>query len=101
LATLGGDVVPAVPCVYCGTYLTESVAHAQFYVHSDVMTSSGVERYFWCLSHHRVETTANACPAVNRLGPYDSAAEAERAMDRVRERNEAWEAEDARWEGEA
>ncbi len=78
-----------------------TVARGRFYVHSDVMTSSGVERYYWCLSHHRVETTANACPAVNRLGPYDSAAEAERALDRVRERNEAWDAEDARWEGEA
>jgi hypothetical protein len=97
---LGGDVDRGGLCVYCGIILLQSVAHARFYVHSDVMTSSGVERYYWCLSHHRVETTANACPAVNRLGPYASQAEAERAMDRVRERNEAWDAEDARWEGE-
>jgi hypothetical protein len=64
------------------------------------MTSSGVERYYWCLSHNRVETEANACPAVDRLGPYGTAAEAQRALDRVRERNEAWDAEDVRWRGE-
>ena len=70
-------------------------------MHSDVMTSSGAPRYYWCLSHHRVETESNACKATDRLGPYGSAAEAERALDRVRERNEAWDAEDARWHGEA
>ena len=64
------------------------------------MSSSGANRYYWCLSHHRVETAANACPGVNRLGPYDTASDAERALDKVRERNEAWDAEDARWEGE-
>ncbi|MDT5036105.1 MAG: hypothetical protein QOE03_1290 [Micromonosporaceae bacterium] len=39
------------------------------------------------------------CPAVDRLGPYNSAQEAEHALDRVRERNETWDAEDTRWEG--
>jgi hypothetical protein len=80
--------------------LRESVADVRFAVHSDVMTSSGARRYYWCLAHQRVESDDNACPARNRLGPYDSPAEAERALDKVRERNEAWEAEDARWEGE-
>jgi len=63
------------------------------------MTSSGAPRYYWCLSHHRVESESDACAAKDRLGPYGSAAEAERALDRVRERNEAWDAEDTRWEG--
>ena len=40
------------------------------------------------------------CASKDRLGPYNSAAEAERALERVRERNEAWDAEDARWEGD-
>ena len=53
-----------------------------------------------CVRHNRVETDANACAAVNRLGPYPSAEEAERALDRVAERNAAWDAEDARWTGE-
>ena len=70
-----------------------------FAVHSDVMSSSGANRYYWCLSHGRVETEGNLCPSVERLGPYDSAGEAERALERVRERNETWDAEDARWEG--
>lgn len=65
------------------------------------MSSSGTgRRYYWCLRHNRVETDADACPAVHQLGPFPSAAEAERALDRVRERNEAWDAEDARWTGE-
>jgi hypothetical protein len=80
--------------------LRESVAHVRFAVHSDVMSSSGAERYYWCLTHQRVETEATKCAARNRLGPYDSAAEAEGALDRVRERNEVWDAEDARWQGE-
>ncbi|MCZ7418260.1 MULTISPECIES: hypothetical protein [unclassified Micromonospora] len=40
------------------------------------------------------------CPARHVLGPYDSAADAENALQQVRDRNEAWEAEDARWTGE-
>lgn len=56
--------------------------------------------YFWCLRHSRVETASNACAAMYRLGPYRTEAEAERALQTVRERNEAWEAEDARWSGE-
>ncbi|GII21924.1 hypothetical protein Pme01_15210 [Planosporangium mesophilum] len=69
-------------------------------MHSDDMSSSGAKQYYWCLLHHRVETEENACAAVDRLGPYGSAGEAERALDRVRERNETWDAEDARWSGD-
>jgi hypothetical protein len=90
-------------CVYSGisaSYLPVSVAHGSFAVHSDVMSNSGADRYYWCLSHQRVETEANMCASKDRLGPYNSAAEAERALERVRERNEAWDAEDARWEGD-
>jgi hypothetical protein len=58
------------------------------------------DEYFWCLRHARVESGDQLCPAKYRLGPFPSAAEAERALERVRERNEAWEAEDARWRGE-
>ena len=81
-------------------YLPESVARVSFAVHSDDMSSSGAGQYYWCLLHQRVETEANMCAARHRLGPYDTAADAERALDRVRERNEEWEAEDRRWEGE-
>jgi hypothetical protein len=64
------------------------------------MGESGRTRYFWCLRHQRVETEADACPAFELLGPYVSAAEAENALERVRQRNEEWDAEDARWSGE-
>jgi hypothetical protein len=63
--------------------------------------SGGGDQFFWCLRHHRVETDADVCAAKFVLGPYASAADAEKALERVRERNDAWEAEDARWAGEA
>nr|MDT0658872.1 hypothetical protein [Micromonospora sp. DSM 115978] len=65
------------------------------------MSDSGSgARYFWCERHHRVETDASACPARYLLGPYASVSDAENALQKVRERNEEWEAEDARWAGE-
>jgi hypothetical protein len=82
-------------------YLRETVARGRFWVHSDPMSDSGqgVE-YFWCTRHHRVETDANVCSAVHVLGPYASSADAQNALQRVQERNAAWDAEDARWAGE-
>ncbi|OZV84567.1 hypothetical protein CA850_01590 [Micromonospora echinospora] len=78
----------------------DPVAAGDARVHSDVMSDSGRGSYYWCLRHHRVETEADKCPAKFVLGPYPSAADAENALERVQERNEAWEAEDARWTGE-
>lgn len=72
-----------------------------FPVHSDRMSDSGSGgHYYWCTRHHRVETDADVCPAKHVLGPYASAVDAENALQQVRERNEAWDAEDARWAGE-
>jgi hypothetical protein len=64
-------------------------------------TSGGGRRYYWCLRHNRVETDDNVCAEKYRLGPYPTASEAERALQKVAERNAAWDAEDARWNGEA
>ncbi|MER7169431.1 hypothetical protein [Micromonospora sp. NPDC000207] len=65
------------------------------------MSDSGRDgSYFWCTRHHRVETGEDTCPARHVLGPYSSAADAENALQNVQDRNEAWEAEDARWAGE-
>jgi hypothetical protein len=63
------------------------------------MSNRGTEQYYWCISHRRVETGDNVCAAADRLGPYASAEEAEHALERVRLRNETWDAEDARWNG--
>ena len=48
------------------------------------------EQWFFCLKHHTVEPESG-CKAADRLGPYDSQAEASRALEKVAERNEQWE----------
>ncbi|MDQ6649049.1 MAG: hypothetical protein M3Z02_02850 [Actinomycetota bacterium] len=59
------------------------------------------EGFYYCLKHKAVEPKAG-CKGEDRLGPYKTRAEAEKALDRVAERNEEWEAEDRRWkEGES
>ncbi len=45
--------------------------------------------YWYCLNHHAVEA-ADGCDYKDRLGPYDTEAEAARALEKVKERNEAW-----------
>lgn len=57
--------------------------------------------YYWCVKHQRVESGDEVCPARHQIGPFPTAAEAEHALERVQRRNEAWDAEDARWEGES
>lgn len=47
------------------------------------------ERYYFCLKHHAVEGE-DGCRASDRLGPYPSSQEAERALEKVRQRNEDW-----------
>ena len=55
--------------------------------------------YWFCLTHHRVEG-ADGCKNADRLGPYDSAEEASRALEKVEERNEAWD-NDPDWNDDA
>ncbi|MDP9221170.1 MAG: hypothetical protein M3P23_11635 [Actinomycetota bacterium] len=54
--------------------------------------------YWWCLNHHRVENDENACQWKDRLGPYNTREEAERALQTVAERNARFDAEDEEWE---
>ena len=56
--------------------------------------------YYWCLKHNRVETDDDKCDVTNLLGPFKTRAEAVGALEKVRQRNDAWEAEDERWTGE-
>jgi hypothetical protein len=53
------------------------------------------DHYYYCLKHHAVEDP-DGCGTSNRLGPYDTRDDAERALERVRERNEEWD-NDPRW----
>lgn len=50
--------------------------------------------WYYCLTHNAVESADDACPAIDRLGPYNTPAEAANALEKVRERNEEWDAED-------
>jgi hypothetical protein len=55
--------------------------------------------YWFCVTHHAVEKE-DGCPNEDRLGPYDTAEEASRALEKVQERNEAWD-HDPAWKDEA
>ena len=57
------------------------------------MASEG--EFWFCLKHHTVEGE-DGCRAKDRLGPYDTEAEAARALDKVAERNEEWD-DDPKW----
>ena len=45
--------------------------------------------YWFCLKHHAVEGE-EGCRAKDRLEPYDTEAEAARALETAAERTEAW-----------
>ena len=51
--------------------------------------------YWYCIKHSRVEGH-DGCPNKGRLGPYDTEAEASRALQTAAERTEAWD-HDPRW----
>ncbi len=47
------------------------------------------DQFYFCLDHHTVEGEVG-CRAADRLGPYPTRGEAERALQKVAERNETW-----------
>ena len=55
--------------------------------------------HWYCLKHKTVEGE-DGCRNQDRLGPYDSAEEASRALDKVQERNEEWD-NDPDWNDDA
>jgi hypothetical protein len=54
------------------------------------------EGWYYCLKHKTVEQ-GMICPARTRLGPYATEAEAARALEKTKERNEEWD-NDPRWQ---
>ena len=48
------------------------------------------DEWYYCLKHHAVEPY-EACKRANRLGPYATYAEAAQAIEKVKQRNQAWE----------
>ncbi len=53
----------------------------------------GAMEWYYCLTHRAVEPR-DGCANKERLGPYATQDEAARAMERVRERNEAFDADE-------
>lgn len=56
--------------------------------------------YWYCVKHHRVEQGEDVCPPIDRLGPYDSREEAEKALQKAAQRNEEWD-NDPKWNDQA
>ncbi len=55
--------------------------------------------WFFCLKHQTVEPK-DGCAERHRLGPYETRAEAERALESLAEREEKLTAEDREWRGD-
>ena len=51
-------------------------------------------QWWYCITHKKAEADDVPCKAVDRLGPYATREEAERALEKVAERNEAWDNDD-------
>ncbi|ASU80895.1 hypothetical protein CDG81_06675 [Actinopolyspora erythraea] len=54
--------------------------------------------WYFCLKHRRVEAPGEACRSLNRLGPYPDRVTAEHALELARQRTEAADEADRRWE---
>jgi hypothetical protein len=52
------------------------------------------EQWWFCTRHNTVERADTACPGKDLLGPYSTAEEAAHALDKVKERNATWDAQD-------
>ena len=48
-----------------------------------------MSNYWYCVKHSTVEVE-QGCPAIDRLGPYASRAEAEGALTKAAQRNQEW-----------
>ncbi|HEY1621186.1 MAG TPA: hypothetical protein VGG25_26415 [Streptosporangiaceae bacterium] len=53
----------------------------------------GNQHWYFCLKHNTVEGD-DGCPGKDRLGPYDSREAAANALQKVKERNREWDAQD-------
>jgi hypothetical protein len=59
-----------------------------------------MSEFWYCVKHHAVEEADGGCPPIDRLGPFGSREEAEHALQKAEERNEAWD-NDPKWNDEA
>jgi hypothetical protein len=54
---------------------------------------SDEDKWYFCLKHMRVEH-GPGCPDRERMGPYDSEAEASNALKTAADRNKSWDHQD-------
>lgn len=59
-----------------------------------------MSEYWYCIKHHAVEAADEGCPNKDRLGPYESYADASRALEIAAERTEEWD-NDPDWNDDA
>jgi hypothetical protein len=57
------------------------------------MSMDSNQHWYFCLKHNTVEGD-DGCPGKDRLGPYDSREAAANALEKVKERNREWDAQD-------
>jgi hypothetical protein len=55
-----------------------------------------VAQWWYCLRHQRVEPE-EGCANAERLGPFETQAEAARALEIAKERNEEWDRDEDEW----
>ncbi|HEX7131114.1 MAG TPA: hypothetical protein VF228_00980 [Iamia sp.] len=58
------------------------------------------EQWWWDLTHARAVTSDERPRDIEVLGPYPTKEAAEDWRSTTKARNDAWDAEDARWEGD-
>ena len=56
-------------------------------------------KYWFCTKHHTVESGGDVCPPIDRLGPFGSAEEAAKALEKAQQRNDEWD-NDPNWNDE-
>ena len=52
------------------------------------------EQWWFCTRHNTVEGPDTDCPGKDLLGPYPTREEAALALEKVKERNEEWDAQE-------
>jgi hypothetical protein len=78
-----------------------SVAVVNHLRHYACVTSRELADEWWyCMQHRRVERF-DETDSANRIGPWPSADAAAHALQTIHEREKAYEAADAEWEGES
>ena len=64
------------------------------------MSAADGKQWYFCLEHDKVEREGEGCRLDRAMGPYATAEAAANWKQTAEARNEAWDEEDRRWEGD-